>query len=217
MTELVKSPENQWLVNAWIVRILRLGILVLSWSAIILTLIPNLDNLGFFLSTYTIQSNLLVLIWLTIAIFLQEKYKTCWFFSGVIRGAITLYITVTFIIFALLLAPLYHPTGMDAYTNLSLHYIIPIAFLVDWVLTEMYHGYQWKYTLLWLSYPIFYLILTLILGSITGYYIYPFLDLNAMGTEFFVIVCIILTAFFILLGSLLVFVNKTIIKRMNRK
>jgi hypothetical protein len=217
MTEPVKSPEKEWLVNAWIVRILRLGILVLSWSAIILSLIPSLGNLGFLFSTYTIQSNLLILIWLSIAIFLQEKYKTCWFFSGAVRGAITLYITVTFIIFALLLAPLYHPTGIEAYTNLSLHYIIPIAFLVDWVLTEMYHVYQWKYTLFWLSYPIFYLILTLILGSITGTYIYPFLDLNAMGTEFFVIVCIILTAFFILLGSLLVFLNKTITKRLNRK
>jgi hypothetical protein len=210
MTEPVKSPEKEWLVNAWIVRILRLGILVLSWSAIILTLIPAWGDLGFFFSTYTIQSNLLVLVWLNIAILFQEKYKTCWFFSGVIRGAITLYITVTFIIFALLLAPFYHPTGMAAYTNLSLHYIIPIAFLVDWVLTEMYHVYQWKYTLFWLSYPIFYLILTLILGSITGTYIYPFLDLNAMGTESFALVCVILAAFFLLLGALLVFLNKTI-------
>ena len=103
--------------------------------------------------------------------------------------------------------------GMAAYTNLSLHYIIPIAFLVDWVLTEMYHVYQWKNTLFWLSYPIFYLILTLILGSITGTYIYPFLDLNAMGTELFALVCVILAAFFLLLGALLVFLNKTIRRR----
>ncbi len=209
----VESTEKQWLVNAWIVRILRLGILVLSWSAIILTLIPSLDNLDFFFTTYTIQSNLFVLIWLSIAILFQEKFKTHWFFSGVVRGAITLYITVTFIIFALLLAPFY-PGGMESYTNLSLHYIIPIAFMVDWVLTEMYHVYQWKYTLFWLAYPIFYLILTLIRGYIISDYIYPFLDLNAMGTEFFALVCVILAAFFLLLGALLVFLNKTIGKRL---
>lgn len=212
--ESLKTNEHQWLVNAWIVRIIRLGILTLGWSAIIIIITLGWDGLHTLFSTYTIQSNLLVLIWLSIATIFQEKYKAHWFFNGIIHGAITLYITVTFIIFAILLAPLYHPTGIGAYTNLIVHYLVPIAFITDTVLTEIKHEYSWKYIIFWLVYPIFYLILTLIRGYITGDYIYPFLDLNSMGIGLFVLWCFILSAVFLLLGSLLVFLNKKIGKRL---
>lgn len=161
-------------------------------------------------SAYTVQSNVVVLSWLSIALIFQERNKGHWFFSGVIRGAITLYITVTFLIFAILLAPLYHPTGIEGFSNLMAHYLVPIAFIVDWILTEMHHEYPWKYIIFWLAYPIFYLIFTLIRAALTGNYIYPFLDLNLMGIGIFVLSVFMLAAVFLLLGALLVFINKKI-------
>jgi len=204
-----EMTANEWLVNVWIIRIIRLIILVLGWSSLIISMILSKD-IGWLFSTYTIQSNSMVMVWLTIAIIFQDRYKDHPFFNGIIRGAITLYITVTFIIFAILLSPLYHPTGIAAYTNLCLHYIVPTAFILDWVFTEMNHKYAWKFIVFWLAYPIFYLIFTLILGNLTGIYIYPFLDLNLLGVTFFTIWCFILAALFLLLGTIFVFLNRKV-------
>ncbi len=210
--ENLKSTGNQWLVNVWIVRIIRLSILVVGWSAILVFLVLSEFDPDIF-SPYTVQSNVIVLSWLFVALIFQERNKGHWFFSGVIRGGITLYITITFLIFAILLTPYYHPTGIEGFANIIVHYLVPIAFIVDWILTEMYHEYPWKYIIFWLAYPIFYLIFTLIRATFTGNYIYPFLDLNSMGIGIFIMWIFILAAVFLLLGALLVFINKKIGKR----
>ena len=49
----------------------------------------------------------------------------------VVKGAFTVYITVTFIIFATLLQSLVDPQGIDFYVNAITHYVTPIAFIVD--------------------------------------------------------------------------------------
>ena len=209
MSESLKINQTQWLVNIWIIRLIRVAILILGWSSIIITLILSVGNPDI-LSAYTIQSNLIVMIWLSIALFFQERKKDYWFFKSVIRGAITLYITITFLVFAILLSPYYQPTGIGIYTNLALHYLIPIAFIVDWVFTELNQKYSWKYIVYWLCYPILYLIFTLIRGIFTGDYIYPFLDLESMGVNLFIIWVFILTAVFLLFGSVFIFLNKKI-------
>lgn len=202
--------ESNWLVNIWIIRIIRVIILTLGWSSFIINIALSGD-IALLFSTYTMQSNFMVIIWMSSAIIFQEKNSDRPLFSGLIHGAITLYITVTFIIFAILLAPMYHPTGIGAYTNLSLHYLVPIAFIIDWVLTEMPHEYKWKYILIWLVYPLLYLAFTLVRGAITNNYIYPFLDVNAFGVPIFTAICFALAGFFLGLGALYVFINRNVI------
>ncbi|TFG04532.1 MAG: hypothetical protein EU536_04420 [Promethearchaeota archaeon] len=199
--------EQNWLVNVWLIRALRLAILILGWSSMTIMIVLASGSFDLF-STYTVQSNLLVLAWLSVAIIFQEKNKNHWFFSQVVRGAITLYITVTFIIFALLLSFLYQPTGIAAFTNLVSHYLVPILFLLDWFLTELRRKYAWKYTVMWLAYPVFYLIFTLVRGYYTSDYIYYFIDPNLLGLELFIGAVTIIAGFFIGLGALLVLLNK---------
>ena len=205
---MINMNENKWVVNVWIIRIIRLVVLVLGWSSIIIGIVSSGGNVGFMFSTYTIQSNTMVLVWLSIAVLFQEKNRDHWFFSKIIRGAITLYITITFIIFAILLSPYYHPTGIEQYNNINLHYLVPIAFIVDWFLTEMDREYSWKYIVIWLAYPVFYLGFTLILGYLTNTYIYYFIDLNVLGIHLFIGICVILAGAFLSLGALYVFLNK---------
>ncbi|MHA1130285.1 MAG: Pr6Pr family membrane protein [Candidatus Helarchaeota archaeon] len=205
----MKLEKQKSFISAWIIRLIRFLILGFSWSSFIIIFILSSD-FGFTFSTYTIQSNLMVLTWLTLAILFQKKYKEHWFFSEGVRGAITLYISVTFIIFAILLAPLYHPTGIDAYQNIILHYFIPSAFIIDWIFTEIRRNYKWKYVVYWLAYPLFYLVFTIIRGVITDNYIYPFLDLNAFGVPIFTAICFALAGFFLALGALYVFISKKI-------
>ncbi len=198
-----------WLLNVWVVRIIRIVILGFSWSSFIITLILG-GNFGFIFSTYTYQSNLMVLIWLTIAVIFQERNSDHWFFSETVRGAITLYITVTFIIFAILLAPLYHPTGIAAYQNIVLHYLIPLAFILDWVLTESRREYNWAYIIYWLAYPLCYLVFSIIREAITHESIYYFLSVSEYGVPIFIAICFGLAGFFLGLGALYVFISKKV-------
>ena len=203
--------EENWLVNVWVVRIIRIVILVVGWSAVIINLSLSTD-IGEFVSFYTHQSNLIVLSWLSIAIIFQEKNEDSKIFSGMVRGAVTLYIFVTFLVYATLLEDFYHP-GISAFTNLSLHYLVPILFIVDWIITDSKRKYSWKYPVIWLAYPIFYLLYTVVRGSLTNWYPYSFLDLTK-GTEQFIMWCFILAGAFVVLGLLLVFINKIINKRL---
>ncbi|MCK4382418.1 MAG: hypothetical protein KAW66_03910, partial [Candidatus Lokiarchaeota archaeon] len=97
-----------------IYRILFAG---LSWFTIIASAVIYALNIGPILEwfnsfkAFTMQTNLMVTIWLTLAILWHNKPETLEKISGLLKGAFTLYITITFIFFAILLAPFYQPTG----------------------------------------------------------------------------------------------------------
>ncbi len=201
----------------------RIIICITGWFSILVSMLLNLqvvqqgsDAITIFgnsFSYYTIQSNLLVAGWLTLAIIYHKKDEKPRFLSSPVQGAITLYITVTFLVFAVLLSGNYQPTGWFALTNFLLHYAIPIAFIVDWFITGIEAPYERKYALYWLTYPLGYLRYTLIRGFFTAFYPYYFIDLNVLSyLQLFINVCA-LTGLFLLLGSLYIVVNRFITKK----
>lgn len=180
----------------------------LSWVTM---LINALIYTNFFLVSFisfTMQTNLMVSVWWTLAIIWHYKPEKLKIISGLLKGAFTLYITVTFVIFALLLSIFYQPTGYAAFMNLIVHYITPIAFIIDWLLTEKDIKYKWKYLLYFLSYPLCYLAFSQIYGTFTGNYLYYFLDPNALGVSAFILYILFLVIFFIAVGSLYIAINR---------
>ena len=53
-----------------------------------------------------------------------------------------------------------------------MHYLIPLMFLLDWVLTETGGIYLWKFLGYWIIYPLIYLAQVIIIGTLTGFYPY---------------------------------------------
>ncbi|MFX1391541.1 MAG: Pr6Pr family membrane protein [Promethearchaeota archaeon] len=157
---------------------------------------------------YTMQTNIMVTIWFTLAIIWYNKPETLKKIIGPLKGAFTLYITTTFIFFAILLQMFYHPTGWAAFSNLVLHYITPVAFIVDWVLTETKIRYEWKYLPYWIIYPVCYLLFSLINGSLTGDYLYPFLDISRVGIQGYLISLSFLIGVGIGLACIYILVNR---------
>jgi len=102
----------------------------------------------------------------------------------------------------------YRPTGWAAFSNLVLHYITPIAFIVDWILTENKVQYKWNYLPYWIIYPLCYIIFAVIHGAITGNYLYFFLDISKLGIFGFVLFVSFLIIFGIALGSLYIAINR---------
>ncbi len=197
--------------NLLIYRIIFAG---LSWFTLIASAVIYAITYGVVLpwfngfKAFTMQTNLIVTIWFTLAIIWYNKPETLDKISGPLKGAFTLYITITFVFFAVLLSSFYQPTGFAAFSNLVLHYITPIAFIVDWVLTETKVRYEWNYMLYWIIYPICYVLFAVIHGTFTGNYLYYFLDINALGIFGFFIYISILIAFGIALGCLYIAINR---------
>ena len=194
-----------------IYRILFAG---LSWFTFIASIVNYGLNYGPILEwfnsfkAFTIQTNFMVTIWFTLAIIWHNKPETLEKITGPLKGAFTLYITITFIFFAVLLAPIYQPPGFAAFSNLVFHYITPIAFIVDWTLTETKLRYKWSYMFYWIIYPLCYLVFAFIHGTFTGNYLYFFLDITALGIlGYFLFVSILITAGLVL-GSLYIAINR---------
>lgn len=145
-----------------------------------------------FLSFFTIQSNVLVaFLLLTIGICnLMGITRSI----ASLRGAVTLYISMTGIIYFLLLA------GNEAalqttipWVNSVLHYLIPLVVLADWIFFPPTRNIPLKSTLLWLIYPFAYLIYTFLRGAVTEWYPYPFLNPVTSGWPTVVAMCLIIT------------------------
>ncbi len=129
-----------------------------------------------FLSFFTIESNIVAAILFIIS--------ACLTFRGgestavtIMRGAATLYMTVTGIVYVLLLAGLEESLQTPIpWVNTVLHYIMPIAVLFDWIIDLPKRRMLFRRALVWLAFPAAYLLYSLVRGQITGWYPYPFLD-----------------------------------------
>lgn len=153
---------------------------LLGASAIVTQLIVHINNgadLFNFFSFFTIESNILTAILLfTLALGNRKNAKGKYDF---IRGAMTLYMTMTGIIYILLLSGT--PSIMVPWVNLVLHYIMPFAMLLLWVLVPPYHPIPYKKALYWLIFPIAFLLYSLIRGPYVNWYPYDFINPNING------------------------------------
>jgi hypothetical protein len=119
------------------------------------------------------------------------------------RGAATLYLVVTFLVFAVLLSDI--PLGiLLPWVNTVLHQIMPIAVLLDWVFSPPEHRLDLRRSLLWLAFPIVYVVYVLIRGAETGWYPYPFLDPSKVsGYGGVTAYCVGITILFLMFTALL--------------
>ena len=134
-----------------------------------------------FFSYFTIQSNIFAFTILVLSAFAIASNKKSNQLS-LLRGAATLYMVITGIVFAVLLA------GVEGailtavpWDNIVLHYIMPVALLVDWLVDKPNKSIAFKKSLVWLIYPVVYVVYSLTRGHFVDWYPYPFLDPNNNG------------------------------------
>lgn len=98
------------------------------------------------------------------------------------RGAVALYMTTTIIIFIVLLSG-YPASELTAvpWDNTVLHYIMPIAIIADWLFATRVEAVPYRKALLWLVFPLAYLLYSLVRGPIANWYPYPFMDASKNG------------------------------------
>jgi hypothetical protein len=131
-----------------------------------------------FFSYFTIQSNLLVLASVLPLVRDPEHDGRQW---RVVRLASLLGITVTGLVYAVVLAPLYDPQGLHAWTNTGEHYISPVMTVLGWLLLGPRPRIAMAVVARALVWPLLWIGYTLAHGAATGWYPYDFLDVSALG------------------------------------
>ena len=165
-----------------------------------------------FFSFYTILTNILVACCFT-ALFLKTRSGKDGFFTkpGVLTATMV-YIIVVGGVYNIILRYLWAPQGLQRIVDELLHTIIPILFVLYWVIATPKVNLQWKIIFLWLVYPFLYLMFILLRGSISGFYPYPFINVNELGYSIALLNSGYILAAFILLSLLVITYVKTMKK-----
>lgn len=189
-------------------RYLRLLFGFLGLSAILTEIIvlmaQGIFNPYNFFSFFTVLSNIAAASFLIYYGITDNKSERL----QVVRGAVTLYMLMTGVIFALLLSGLadVRLTAV-AWDNTVLHYIMPIVVVLDWLLNPPKKALSMSVIKLWILFPIAYVIYTLVRGGIVTWYPYPFLNPQLSSYGNVVITSVIIAIFVFLAAFLLRFIG----------
>jgi hypothetical protein len=170
-------------------RALSSGLRLLMAATVVAAIVTQLtqtlsrgQSVANFFSFFTIQSNIIGVVAVTTAALAGPTARRSVWLSQ-LRGAATLYMGITGMIFSLLLS------GADVQTpipwvNSVLHYIFPLFIVVDWLIDRSVRPLTFRQGLIFLAYPLAYGAYSLIRGPFVDWYPYPFLDPRTNGYLF---------------------------------
>ena len=165
-----------------VVRAARLAGAALGIAAMVTALVQGNGSLVNFFSYFTIESNILTAVVLGVG-GLRDPRSERWAYF---RGAVTLYMVITGIVYAVLLAKV-DVQLQSAWTNATLHRILPLLLLADWVFFPPWPRIRPARALAWLAFPLAYFAYSLIRGPVADWYPYPFLDPRPDGYDHVVV------------------------------
>jgi hypothetical protein len=152
-----------------------------------------------FASYFTIQSNVAALL-ASLAVVRGRPLDSP--LGRTLRLAALVGMTITAIVYVVVLSGDSHNTGMDQVANLMLHYIGPPLFVLAWVTVGPFPHFELADVGRGLVWPASWIVWTLVHGALTDWYPYPFIDVGVKGYgAVFVSLCFI-TVFALALNAL---------------
>ncbi|GAB3252279.1 Pr6Pr family membrane protein [Nocardioides dilutus] len=154
-------------------------------------------RLGRLISYFTIQSNVLVAVTSVQLARDPDRDGSTW---RAVRLAAVVGITVTGVVHFLLLRPLLDLDGADYVADKLLHMVVPVLAVVGWAVFGPRPRIDRRAVRLALCWPLAWLAWTLLVGGLSGWYPYPFLDpREPEGATGVVVTSVGVTIFFLLL------------------
>ncbi|MGI8583381.1 MAG: Pr6Pr family membrane protein [Chitinophagaceae bacterium] len=160
-----------------------------------------------YFSYFTLLTNILVALYCTHVVLTPDSRLGKYFSRSGVVTAITVYITVVGVVYNIILRYLWNPKGLEMIVDELLHLVIPILFLLYWLLFTVKGKLKWN-IFSWLIYPLAYFIWILIFGALTAFYPYPFINVTELGYNKVILHSCVLTAGFLLLSLLFVAIDK---------
>jgi hypothetical protein len=166
-----------------------------------------------FISFFTILTNLLVALVLSAV---ALRIETAWgrfFSSPSMQAGAAVYIAIVGMVYRLLLRQLWNPQGAQWVADVLLHDVIPVGYVLYWLLFAPRAGLRWKDAIDWLVYPAVYLVYILARGAVSRVYPYPFVDVNVLGYGGVLVRAAMFLLVFLGMGLIVVTVGRRIRER----
>ncbi len=134
-----------------------------------------------FFGFLTVWSNLFVALAITAPLLGGTGRLAEFFDAPNTRAAVLLYMSFVGVSFHILLAHIYNPDGIAGVANFLMHTLVPILYLVDWLLFSRKRGVTYAAIPFWLIFPVVYGVWSIIQGLVLGKFPYPFVDVVELG------------------------------------
>ncbi len=170
----------------------------------------NYRGLNLF-SYFTVQSNLIAAVVFAFGAYARYRNKQLGSWFSTLRGAAVLYMLVTAIVYALLLKNATNANTALAFDwkNFILHEFMPFVIAIEWLLWPPRTTISPKKALVWLIFPVAWLVYTLLRAQGTHWYPYPFLDPSKAGGMGGVArYIVVISVAFILLAQIVAWVSR---------
>jgi hypothetical protein len=169
-----------------------------------------------FFGYFTVLTNILVALALTAPVVAPDSRLGRWSRSEGVRAAVAMYIVVVGLTYHFLLAATWNPQGWSLLANNLLHYVMPAAFVADWLLFTPKGRLRWVDPLKWLVLVLAYGGWTLLHGALSGWWPYWFVNVDSLGLGKAAGYFAGLLAFFLIVGLVVVAIDRTFGRRDRR-
>ncbi|RZK54369.1 MAG: hypothetical protein EOO87_10655 [Pedobacter sp.] len=154
-----------------------------AWFALILQLVLFKESIYNYFSYFTILSNLLIALSLTIELFFPSTRLAKSLSLTTTKSAIALYILIVGLVYNFVLRGIWEPKGWQLIADNLLHVVIPVIYVIYWIIFTPKNTLNWKNGISWSYFPLLYLAYSLIRGHFVAWYPYPFLNIIEFGYQ----------------------------------
>lgn len=198
------------ILTGWFALITQLYLIIVNNQ------IPVTESVARYFSYFTILTNIMVALCFTLLSLNFNKKEDLFYPKSNILAAVTVYISVVGIVYNLILRFTWQPKGLQLVVDELLHTFIPILFMVYWLIFAPKSTLKWSDAFIWLIYPFVYLIFILVRGAFSGFYPYPFIDVDKIGSNNVLLNSFYLLIVFLVLSLILILIGKLIANRQKR-
>jgi hypothetical protein len=164
----------------------------IAWCGVLLQLYLSLrlaadsgkslvDGLVGFFGYFTVLTNIFVALATTLPLTFSNSRAGRWFRSAMTLGCATTAIVFVGVVYHLLLRNLWAPAGLQWIADVILHYAVPKALLVNWIMFPPTQELPRWAPLAWCIYPLIYIAYALARGALLSSYPYHFIDVTGLG------------------------------------
>lgn len=165
-------------LTGWLALLLQFYLLIIANPPAGASLIERVIR---YFSFFTILTNTLIAIGLSCSLWTPDSRWGRFFSRDTVKASFAVYIGMVGVVYLLLLRQLWNPQGTQKLADTLLHEAIPVMYVAYWLIFAPRSSLRWKNATLWLIYPLTYLFYTLARGAVSGWYPYPFIDVNTLG------------------------------------
>ena len=212
----IESKEVPVAMRVWMAIIAGCG-----WFALVAQLVLILENrvagvmetIVRYFSYFTILTNIQVAVAASVLALQAGRQAVAYFSRPQTFAGIAIYITVVGLVYNLILRALWSPEGLQWIVDELLHSVIPLLFVGCWIIFARKEGLSSKNVPAWLVFPFVYAVYVLARGVLSGFYPYPFLEVNNLGYPRVLLNVVGIVAVFIFFSWLTIFFSKTTARR----